>query len=299
MKSTGKTLVVLAYAAMCIIWSSTWIMIKLGLRGAPPVTAVAVRYMIAALAVFFIISLRRIRLPRERNFLYLGVFLGVFQTAIPYVLVYWGEQHISSGLAAILFSTMPISVAIVARILLGDPLNFRKVSGILLSFAGVWIIFSDNLSFGGANAIKGMAACLISAFMASFSSVVVKKYAFSYDPFAALLLPFSLGSLLVWAFAVPAERSNPLAYDGFTWFTIFYLALLGSVAAFAIYFWIIKRIDVTVLSYQTFIIPVLAVLIGWIFLDEIVTIRVAAGSALILAGIALAELNAKTKPTGA
>jgi putative membrane protein PagO len=270
-------------------------MIKLGLRGAPPVTAVAVRYMIAALVIFFIISLRKIRIPRNRNFLYLGLFLGVFQTAIPYVLVYWGEQYISSGLTAILFSTMPISVAIIARIMLHDPLTMRKITGILLSFAGVWIIFSDNLSFGGGDAIKGMAACLVSAFLASFSSVVVKKYAFKYDPFAVLLLPFAIGSLLVWGAAIPMERSNPADYDSFTWFTMLYLAIIGSVTAFAIFFWIIKRIDVTVLSYQTFIIPVLAVLIGWIFLDEIVTIRVAAGSASILAGIALATLRPNTQ----
>lgn len=298
MLSSGKTLIVAAYAAMCLIWSSTWIMIKLGLRGAPPVTAVALRYMIAALTVFFIISLRRIRVPRVRNFIYLGLFLGTFQIAIPYVLVYWGEQYISSGLTAVLFSTMPISVAIIARILLKDPLTFRKITGILLSFGGIWVIFSDSVSFGGADAVAGMAACLGSAFLASLSSVVVKKYAFSYHPFTMILLPFSVGSLLVWAYAVPSEGSNPLTYDVLTWFTVCYLALMGSVAAFAIYFWVIKRVDVTVVSYQSFIIPVLAVLIGWIFLNETVTIRVATGSALILAGIALATIRPRVKPKG-
>ena len=298
MRTNGKSLVLIAFVAMCLIWSSTWIMIKLGLRGAPPMTAVAVRYMIAAMVIFFIISLRRIRLPLNRNFLYLGLFLGVFQTGIPYVLVYWGEQYISSGLAAILFATMPICVAVFARVMLRDPLTLRKIVGILVSFAGVWIIFSDSLNFGGTNAIMGMTACLASAVLASLSSVVVKKYACSYDPFATLLLPFTLGSLLVWCAAIPMERSNPVTYDAFTWFTILYLAIMGSVTAFAIYFWIIKRIDVTVLSYQTFIIPVLAVLIGWLFLDEIVTIRVIAGSASILGGIALATFRSKTQTTG-
>jgi drug/metabolite transporter (DMT)-like permease len=82
-----------------------------------------------------------------------------------------------------------------------------------------------------------------------------------------------------------------LQFDALTWITIVYLAVLGSVVAFSFYFWIIKRIDVTVLSYQTFVIPVFAVLIGWIFLKETVTIRVIAGAALILAGIALATLR--------
>jgi putative membrane protein PagO len=205
--------------------------------------------------------------------------------------VYWGEQHISSGLTAVLYSTMPINVALLARVLIGDPLTPRKFAGTFVGFAGVWVIFSDNVSFGGATAVQGMVACLVSAFFASLSTVVVKKYASRYDPFATLAIPFAGAGLLLAALAASVERSNPLTYNSLTWFTVFYLAAFGSVSAFALYFWIIKRIDVTALSYQTFIIPLLAVLIGWIFLSETVTIRVAAGASLIIAGIVLATLR--------
>ena len=136
-----------------------------------------------------------------------------------------------------------------------------------------------------------MIACLVSAFLASLSTVVVKKYATRYDPFATLAIPFAGAALLLMAFAIPVERSNPFDFDALTWFTIVYLAALGSLSAFGLFFWIIKRIDVTVLSYQTFIIPVLAIMIGWIFLSETVTISVVAGASLIIAGIALATLR--------
>jgi putative membrane protein PagO len=282
---------------MCLIWGSTWIMIKLGLRGAPPMTAVAVRFIIAAILTFCIIGVRGIKIPRTREFLLLSLFLSVFHFALPYVLVYWGEQHISSGLTAVLYSTMPINVAILARIFIGDALTPRKVAGVLVGFAGVWVIFSDSMSFGGDRAVAGMIACLVSALSASFSTVIVKKYAARYDPFITLAIPFALGGVAVLAVALPVERSNPFGYSAMTWVTIVYLALLGSIAAFALYFWIIKRIDVTVLSYQTFIIPVLAVMIGWIFLKETVTMRVAAGASLILAGIALATLRRRVRPS--
>jgi putative membrane protein PagO len=291
MRRTTSYLIVVVYAAMCLIWGSTWIMIKLGLRGAPPMTAVAVRFILAALLVHVIIAIRRKKLPRTRGFLLLSLFLGLVHFALPYVLVYWGEQYISSGLTAVLYSTMPICVALLARVLIGDRLTFRKTIGILVGFAGVWVIFSASMSFGGHDAAVGMGAILISVLCASLSSVVVKKYASRYDPFVMLALPFTIGGLLVSVLAVAVEGSNPLQFDALTWITIVYLAVLGSVVAFSFYFWIIKRIDVTVLSYQTFVIPVFAVLIGWIFLKETVTIRVIAGAALILAGIALATLR--------
>jgi putative membrane protein PagO len=266
-------------------------MIKVGLEGAPPMTAVAVRYIIAAILLAVITRLIRVVLPKTRAFLYLSLFLGVFHIALPYALVYWGEQFISSGLTAVLFSTMPIHTAILARFMLGDALTVRKMLGILVGVAGVWVVFSESVSFGGGKAALGMAACLLSAFSASLATVVVKKHAANYHPYATLLLPFVVGAVLLTAVAVPVEVSNPLTYNSLTWFTIFYLAALGSVAAFGIYFWIVKKIDVTVLTYQTFIIPVLAVLIGWMFLRETITIRVGVGSGLILTGIALATLR--------
>jgi putative membrane protein PagO len=293
-RSTVPT-VIIAYSAMCLIWGSTWIMIKVGLRGAPPMTAVAVRFIIAALLTFFILAIRKTPIPRTREFLYLSLFLGLFHLAIPYVLVYWGEQHISSGLTALLYSTMPFMVAILARLFIGDRMTPRKIAGIVLGFAGVLVIFSDNVSFGGAMAIRGMTALLISVVFASVSTVVVKKFASRYDPFATLVIPFAVAGLLVLPLAIVTERSNPLDYSALTWFTIVYLAAFGSLTAFGIYFWIIKRIDVTVLSYQTFIIPVLALMIGWIFLGETVTIRIAGGAGLILAGIALATLRKRVR----
>jgi drug/metabolite transporter (DMT)-like permease len=295
MHKSSPYLIAAVYAAMCLIWGSTWIMIKIGLRGAPPMTAVAVRFVIAAAVVSGIIAVRRRKIPRTRGFLLLSLFLGVVHFAIPYVLVYWGEQHISSGLTAVLYSTMPICVALLARIFIGDSLTLPRLAGIGVGFAGVWVIFSDSVSFGGDLAAAGMIAILASVVCASLSTVVVKKYAAGYDPFVTLALPFAIGGLLVTVVAVFTERANPLEFDAATWFTIGYLAVLGSVVAFSFYFWIIKRIDVTVLSYQTFIIPVFAVLIGWIFLRETITIHIVAGAALILAGIALATLRRRKR----
>jgi drug/metabolite transporter (DMT)-like permease len=270
-------------------------MIKVGLEGAPPMTSAAVRFIIAALVIFSILQIRRVKFPRSRRFIRLSIFLGIFQMGIPYALVYWGEQHISSGLAAILFSIMPLGVAVLAKFMLGDPLTPAKIAGIIIGTVGVYVIFSDGIFIGGQMGAWGMVAMIISALLASFSTVIIKKYMGPYDPFAALLIPTIVGGILLSIWGLLFERNFPFQFDALTIGSILYLAILGSVVAFGLYYWIIKHIDVTVLSYMTFLIPILACFLGWIFLRETLTIDVLIGAGLIFGGIALATLK-KRKP---
>jgi drug/metabolite transporter (DMT)-like permease len=286
---------ILVFSLLCLIWSSTWLMIKVGLEGAPPMLGAGLRFIIASLVILAILHARKIRVPRTRRFLLLSAYLGIAQMGIPYALVYWSEQYISSGLTAVLFSTMPFMVAVLASVLLGDPLPARKIVGIIAGTAGVAVIFSDSLHYEGTQALYGMVAAVSSAFMASLASVIVKKYSKGYNPFASIMLPFAIGAVLLIAGGLTFERGHPVSFDAVTLATIGYLALLGTVGAFALYYWIIKHIDVTLLSYQTFIIPVLACLLGWIVLGEAVTIRILLGGALILSGIGLTMIKRKTR----
>ena len=283
--------IVMAFAGMCLIWGSTWMMIKIGLRGAPPMTAVGLRFVLAGVLIGAIVASRRLRFPRSRKFLVLCAYLGVCHFAVPYLLVYWAEQQISSGLTAVLYSTMPFMVAILARGLVGDSLDLRKVIGIVIGVAGVWFIFADSVQIGGRQGILGVCAVLLSVAFAGLSTVVLKKYGRQYNALVMLVIPFWLAGLLALAFAVPIEQSNPLTYDWSTWGTILYLAILGSGLAFTLLFWVVQRVDVTVVAYQTFIIPLIALFFGWAFLDEAISPRLVLGSALILAGIAVASVR--------
>jgi drug/metabolite transporter (DMT)-like permease len=279
------------FSALCLIWSSTWVMIKVGLEGAPPVTAAGLRFIIASAVIFSILVVRRIPLPRTKRFLWLSLYLGLFQMGLPYALVYWAEERITSGLTAILFSTMPFTVAVLARLILADPITPRKLVGIFIGTFGTAVIFWDGLSLGGSGVLWGICASLSSAFFASLSSVMVKRYAESYHPLASIFLPMAIGGVLLTAGGRVFESGRAIAWDAATVGSILYLAVLGSVVAFGLYYWIIKHLDVTLLSYQTFIIPILACLIGWIFLGETVTISTALGGSMILAGIALATFG--------
>jgi drug/metabolite transporter (DMT)-like permease len=282
-----RSSVALAYAAMCLIWGSTWMMIKIGLRGAPPVTSIAVRMTIASLIVAALLWLARIPFPRDARFVRLGLFLGLFNVTLPYVFVYYGEQRIPSGLAAVLYATFPLLVAILARVWLRNDITARKIAGVVVGIIGVAVIFSDNLRLGREQA-AGTAMVLASVTASAIGSVATKKWGHGHHPIASLLIPFVTSSVITWLLALVVESPLQLRYDGVTWATIVYLAMAGSVAAFGLFFYVMQRLDVTVVAYQTFIIPIVAVILGGLFLGETISSRVALGAALILGGIALA-----------
>lgn len=286
---SSRSSVVLAYAGMCLIWGSTWMMIKVGLRGAPPLTSIAVRMVIATAMVAAILRLRGVAIPREARFLRLGVFLGFFHVLLPYTFVYFGEQRISSGLAAVLYATLPIFVVLLARLQLGNPLTARKILGVAAGLAGVAVIFSDNLRLGRAEA-AGTAMVMASVMASAVGSVATKKWGVNYHPVASLLVPFATSAVCAAALAAVMEPGVSLRFDGVTWLTIVYLAAAGSVMAFALFFWVLRHLDVTIVSYQTFIIPIVAVILGWVFLGERLSPRVGVGAVLILAGISLTTL---------
>ncbi|HEU4929087.1 MAG TPA: DMT family transporter [Candidatus Krumholzibacteria bacterium] len=292
--SHSTTRLVLAYAAMCLIWGSTWMGIKIGLRGAPPMTSIAVRMTIATIVVWVIVSALRVPIPREAHFFRLGVLLGMFHIVLPYSLVYFGEQRIPSGQAAVLYATMPLIVAVIARVALKDPLTPRKLLGIAIGIGGVAVIFADSWRAGAATGSSahaaGVACVLGSVFAASVGSVATKKWNRGYHPVVSLLIPFATGAVATAVGALMWEDANPLEFDRTTWGSIVYLALAGSVGAFSLFFYAIKHLDVTVISYQTFIIPVIAVMFGVLLLGETVSPRLGVGAALILAGIAVATL---------
>jgi drug/metabolite transporter (DMT)-like permease len=268
--------------------------IKVGLRGAPPLTSIAVRMTIAAAVVLVILRLRGTALTRERRFFRIGVLLGFLHIVLPYTLVYYGEQHIPSGLAAVLYAAMPLVVALIARVTLGERLTSRKILGIVAGMAGVAVIFSDSLHVGRDH-LMGAIAVTGSMLAASVGSVATKRWNYGYSPIASLLLPFAVGAAVTWVLALVIEGPMPLYFDGVTWATILYLALAGSVTAFALFFFVIQHLDVTVVSYQTFIIPIIAVVLGWAVLGETISARVALGAVMILAGVSLAILSPRPR----
>ncbi|HEX4631265.1 MAG TPA: EamA family transporter, partial [Chthoniobacterales bacterium] len=278
-----------------LIWSSTWLAIKFGLRDLPPISFVAIRFIIAVV-VLLAISIGRVPLlPPNRSDFKLLAWTGVLMFCVNYALLFWAELYVSSGLSAVLQATIPIFGMVVAHFIIpSEPLRGARIAGAVVALGGVAVICSRLLDFGGLLAFWGGVAIVFGAAGAAFSNVLLKARAIRLAPamIAAWQMIFGLVPLIVAGLLL---EGNPLRFH---WtaratFCLFYLAIPGSALAFLLLYWLMPRMSVTNLQTISFITPPGAVLFGWFLGGERFNLWSLSGGALILIGVWLIFRKAK------
>jgi drug/metabolite transporter (DMT)-like permease len=282
---------------LCGIWGSTWLFIKIGLRDLPPLTFAGIRFVLASLLLSLLILARGVRWPRSRKDWLLIAIVGILQFSLNYGLVFWGEQHIPSGLAAVLQSTFPVFGLVIAHLYLPfERLTIGKVAGVLLGVLGVAIIFSHELSIAGDMALLGSIALVLSAFFGAYGNVLVKAYAREVDPqvLAAGQMLCGFPPLLLLGIAT---EGSPLRFHwtAMAVVSLAYLVIIGSMVAFALYYWLVRHMDVTNTMLIALVTPVVAVVLGLIVLHEKLNWRLFAGGACIICGLGFIVLRKQQK----
>ena len=277
----------LAWVTLCVVWSSTWLAIKIGLRDLPPISFVAIRFLIAII-VLLAVSIGRTRLlPHGRNEYIVLAITGILMFAVNYTLLFWAELHVSSGLAAVLQATIPIFGMIFAHWMLPDePLRLQKLAGAIIALGGVTVICARLLGFNGPLAFWGGVAVVIGAASAAFANVLVKARSIQLAPamLAAWQMIFGIGPLLLLGFAVDG---NPVRFH---WtatavFCLLYLAVIGSALTFLLLYWLLPRLTVAQLQSISLITPPGAVMLGWLLGGETFPASSLLGAALVLVGV--------------
>jgi drug/metabolite transporter (DMT)-like permease len=286
----------IVWLILSIIWGTTWIFIKLGLRDLPPFTFAGIRFLVAATILWLIVLWRRQAVPRKSSDWLMIAWTGFIAFAVNYGLIFWGEQYITSGLAAVLQSTIPAFGLVIAHFHLpAERITMRKMAGVVLGMAGTAVIFYDQMTVEGRDSLWGSMAMVASSVCVAYSNVLVKARCRHIETaaLAAGQMTFGLVPLLlvgtVW-------EGSPfrLQWTRQALVSLFYLALIGSAVAFFLYYWLVKRIDVTKTMLIALVTPVIALLIGMITLSEDVTWRIVLGSAAILAGISMIVIERRS-----
>jgi len=276
-----------AWLTLCIVWSSTWLVIKIGLRDLPPISYAGIRFVIAVI-VLLAVSVGRVRLlPQRRSDYVLLAFTGVLMFAVNYGLLFWGELHVSSGLAAVLQATIPIFGMVFAHLMLPDePMRLQKLTGSLLALGGVAIICARLLGFNGVMAFWGGLGIVFGAAGAAFSNVLLKARVLQVAPamIAAWQMIFGTAPLLVTGFIV---EGNPFRFHwtALSIFCLLYLAVIGSALAFVLLYWLLPRMTVTRLQTISLITPPGAVALGWAVGGEKFSLWSLVGACFVLAGV--------------
>jgi drug/metabolite transporter (DMT)-like permease len=276
-----------AWLTLCIVWSSTWLAIKIGLRDLPPISFVAIRFVIA-IAVLVAVSVGRFRLlPQTAVDYWVLAVTGVLMFTLNYALLFWGELYVSSGLAAILQTTIPIFGMLFAHWMLPDePLRLQKLAGALLAIGGVALICGRLLDFGGVWAFWGGVGISLGGAAAAFSNVLLKKQAITLAPamLAAWQMLFGTVPLLILGLIVDGNPAK-FHWSRMSIFCLLYLAIVGSSFTFLLLYWLLPRMSVTNLQTISLITPPGAVMLGWALGGETFPLWSLFGAGGVLIGV--------------
>lgn len=285
----------LAFALLCLVWGSTWLVIKVGYGGLGPLNVAALRFLVAGLLMVGVVPALRARWPRGRTEWLLVLFVGAVLFGMDYGLIYWGEQYLDSGLTAILFAVYPLVTALFAHVYVpGERATLRSVAGTLLAFLGVVALFGASVRIDPALALP-MLAIVASAVCAAAASVATKRHGHDL-PAAGLNAPAMLvGAALLFAASLAVGERPRLPADPSTWWAIGYLAIGGSVVTFLVFFWLLKVWKSTTVSFIAVLAPLVALLLGYAVLGEQPTVWTAVGTALILSGVTVALTGKATR----
>jgi len=290
MKRPGPALIVLTFLILTLIWGTTWAAIRVCLEGFPPFTGLAIRFALGSallLVMMRLFGVRFSRTPAERRIWALN---AAFSFCGSYGIVYWSEQYIPSGLASVLFATFPLFVALLAHVALpGDRLTPARLIGIAIGFAGVAVIFSEDLSrLGGERVAIASVVMLGSPLVSAVANIGAKRWGAGVHPFSMTAVPMGIAALAIGLVAALLERGRPITLGTRPLVALVYLAVLGSAVTFSLYYWLLKHVSATRLSLLAFTMPIVAVVFGASFMHEPVTGRTVIGGALVLAGVAIA-----------
>jgi drug/metabolite transporter (DMT)-like permease len=283
-----RSLVWTLYACLVVIWSSTWVAIKIGLEDLPPLLGAGIRFGLAGVGLLVLARLMGRPLRTDAR---LATVLALLPFAAAYGLIYWGEQYVPSGLAAVLFGVMPLYSATIASLALADePLHPRLLAGIAVAIGGLALAFGESLALGDAEwALLAAIACALAPLASAVGNVAIKRRGAALD--AVVLNGWAMlgGGLLLLAASAPTEDWASTAWTGQAIGSIVYLAAIGSALTFVTLTILLRELPAVTMSYITLLLPFGALAFGAALYDERITLAAVAGALLVACGLAVAQ----------
>lgn len=282
------------YGLLVLIWSSTWVAIKIGLEDCPPLLGAGVRFAAAGLVLLAIAAVQR--RPLRTDWV-LAAVLALAPFAFAYGLVYWGEQYVPSGLAAVLFGILPLYTALLGTVLLPDePLRLPLLVGVLIGIGGLSLAFLESVELGSAEkAALGASALALAPLGAALGSISQKRRAGRLDAVVLNGWAMLVGGLLLLPLSALSEDWSDFAWTAESVGSIAYLALFGSAIAFVTLTVLLRHISAMGISFLAMLLPFGALLFGAALYDESITVRAVAGAALVATGLGIAQWSRRSR----
>ncbi|WP_299025508.1 DMT family transporter [uncultured Thermanaerothrix sp.] len=273
-----------------LIWGSSFLWIKIGVQELGPFTLVTLRVFFATLGLWVVARVHRAT-PPWRQVLPAFFVLGVLNMALPFVLISWSEQYISSGMAAILNSTVPLFTLLIAPLFLpDDPWTLPKGLGLVVGFLGVVVLMSNQVQGDLTRPKIGQLTMLLAAISYAAAAVYARRKVRGLPPDVQSLGQSLMAILVMFPLAFSLEAPFTLPQQPLTWIAVLWLGLMGSCVATLLYYSLLQSIGPTRTTLVTYIFPLVGVILGALFLHERPDWHLLVGGALIISGVAVVNL---------
>jgi drug/metabolite transporter (DMT)-like permease len=293
-----KTL--LAFAIIYFVWGSTFLAIRIGVHEVPPLLLAALRFLVAGIVLYVWTMMRGERPPGRRQWMS-AFLLACLIFVLDYGLLFWAEQRVPSGLAAVMMATIPVFMALSEIIFLRtQKLTVRLTLALSIGIAGVAVLVSRSLSLGGAPIDRtGALALIIGAICWSIASALTRKLPLPSSKVVSSAAQMLAGGLLlsIASAALGEFRGfNPWTVSRAAWLSLLYLIVAGSIAGFTAYVWLIHHESPTKVGTYAYVNPVVAVLLGYFLAGEAIGMRTIVGTALVLVSVVVITTTRVSKP---
>ena len=276
-------------ALLSVLWGGSFFFIGVVIRELPPLTVVLLRVSLAALFLLPLLWIYRIRFPQGLSGWKPFFAIALLNNILPFSLIVVGQTHITSGLASIINATTPLFTILVMAVAGDEKLHARRVAGVVTGLIGVIILHGQNLGFQSGEGI-GILLCLMAAFSYGLAALYARRKLSDSPPLATATFQMLASSLMMAVIAAVFERPWQLPMPGLTtWLAMIGLAALSTALAYIVFFQILRRSGSTNVMLVTLLIPVTAILLGYLVLGESVSLREMAGALVIGSALLLID----------
>ena len=297
-KKGTRAKAIFALALVCLLWGTTWIASKEGVRNMPPLQMAGIRQFIGGLCYVLFFVARGERWPHGKEWQYIFV-LSFLNFIIANGLSTWALKYISSGLAAIIGAIFPLWLVVIGLFSANAKMPGKAILGLLLGFGGVCIIFYEHLQdFLTADFRFGILLSLIATWAWAFGTIYTKKHAANFNPYFSIGLQMVISGIALTGVSYSTTDTIPVGDIPWqSWAAIAYLVIFGSVISFISYLYALQNLSTEQASLYAYINPIVAVLLGWIIFSEKLTMFIAVGGLVTLLGVYLVNKAYKVRAT--
>ncbi|HVP50455.1 MAG TPA: EamA family transporter [Candidatus Bathyarchaeia archaeon] len=293
----NRTALLLAFLCIYVVWGSTYLAIRYAVETIPPLMVAGLRHVVAG-SVLLAWAWSRGYRPTLQEWR-ASVVLGFLYFVLGHGSLHWAETVVPSGWAALLIASEPIWIAVLAALASHrERLTGKTVAGLLLGIAGVGLLVGAETAMGERAVVIGSMAILFGTIAWSVGVMYALKAPLPRHAMARAGMPEIVGSVVLMVVAGGTgewSKFQPTAIAVRSWASLLYLIVLGSIVTFTAYTWLLDHVSPTLVSTHTYVNPIIAVLIGWLWAGELVNSRVIGAGTLTLLAVFLISKGTRTR----